>query len=114
MTGFKHLQTEGLITVAADASHKQKKNYSLTEKAIQLVPIIAQLGAWGAKHTASTSELSIRASLLADGGPPLWEDFMKELRHLHLAEPIDPNVPSVLEKLDAAYHGMTGNERKSR
>lgn len=110
---LRHLQSEGLITVASDASHKQKKIYRLTEKAIQLVPVIAQLGAWGVKHTASTPELGIRASLLADGGAPLWEDFMQELRHLHLAEPINQNAPSVLERLNAAYSDMVRKEQKS-
>jgi DNA-binding HxlR family transcriptional regulator len=34
-----------LITKADDPSHKQKAIYSLTEQAIALVPVFAQLGA---------------------------------------------------------------------
>jgi len=31
--------------------------------------------------------LRVRAELLADGGPALWEDFMAELRSEHLGAP---------------------------
>src|SRR5687768_18302228 len=36
---LKHLQEMGLITCAQDPSHKQKLIYSLSEPAIQLVPV---------------------------------------------------------------------------
>jgi DNA-binding HxlR family transcriptional regulator len=98
---LRHLLAEGLVTVAADPSHKQKKTYSLTEKAIQLVPLIVHLGAWGVNHTQSSPDLSVRARLLADGGPALWAAFMDELRHLHLGAA--PPKVSVLKELDAAY-----------
>lgn len=98
---LQHLLAEGLVTVSADAFHKQKKIYSLTEKAIQLLPLIAQLGAWGLNHTPSSPDLSVRARLLADGGPDLWNAFMDELRHLHMGAA--PPEVSVLNKLDGAY-----------
>ena len=41
---LKKLQAQGMITRADDPSHKQKGIYSLTEKAIQLVPIMALVG----------------------------------------------------------------------
>ena len=98
---LRHLLAEGLVTVAADPTHKQKKTYSLTEKAIQLVPLIVHLGAWGVNHTQTSPDLSVRARLLADGGPALWAAFMDELRHLHLGAA--PPKVSVLKELDAAY-----------
>jgi DNA-binding HxlR family transcriptional regulator len=103
---LRHLLAEGLVTVVADPSHKQKKTYSLTEKAIQLVPLVVQLGAWGIDHTQSSPELSVRARLLADGGPTLWMAFMDELRHLHLGAA--PPKVSVLKELDAAYRAVSG------
>lgn len=42
----------------ADPTHKQKAIYSLTEPAIQLVPLLAQMGAWGRRHTPASKELS--------------------------------------------------------
>ena len=45
---LKHLLDLGMITKADDPTHKQKAIYSLTEKAIELVPVFAMLGAWAA------------------------------------------------------------------
>jgi DNA-binding HxlR family transcriptional regulator len=99
---LKRLVNTGLLTRADDPSHKQKAIYSLTEAAIQLVPVFAQMGAWGCRHRPVTEELSIRARLLEDGGPGLWERFMDDLRSEHLGRPA-PNGPTVREELQAAY-----------
>jgi DNA-binding HxlR family transcriptional regulator len=81
---LKRLLEVGLITRADDPSHKQKGRYSLTEPAIQLVPILAELGGWGRKHRPATEELAIRARVLKKGGPDLWGELMDELRADHL------------------------------
>src|SRR3546814_5346724 len=61
---LKRLVEAGLLTRRGDATHRQKAIYSLTEPAIQLVPLLAQMGAWGRRHTPASEELSIRAQLL--------------------------------------------------
>ena len=99
---LKRLLAAGLVSKADDPSHRQKAIYSLTEKAIQLVPLFAHMGAWGRRHLPVTRELSVRAQLLEEGGPALWEDFMAELRAVHLGAPSPPG-PSVSERLAAAY-----------
>jgi len=98
---LKHLEAAGLIKVVDDPSHKQKRRLSLTDKAIALVPVMAQLGAWGVRHMNCAPELAVRARLLAEGGPDLWEDFMAELRNLHLDA--QPPRRSVLKELSEAY-----------
>jgi DNA-binding HxlR family transcriptional regulator len=70
----------GLLTRDDARSHRQKVEYHLTRAAIQLVPVLAQLGAWGACWLDTASELTVRAELLAASGPPLWKRFMTELR----------------------------------
>lgn len=100
---LRRLTDQGLISRAPDPSHKQKVIYSLTEPAIQLVPVIAHLGAWGRRHLPTTPELSIRAQLLEEGGPPLWDEFMDELREQHLGIPRPPGSKSVLARLRTAY-----------
>jgi DNA-binding HxlR family transcriptional regulator len=100
---LKRLVENGLLSRAEDPSHKQKARYSLTEKAIQLVPLLAQMGAWGRRHMPVTRELSIRAELLEVGGPTLWDDFMEELREIHLGKPHNSAIPSVSERLREAY-----------
>jgi len=103
------------LTRADDSSHKQKAIYSLTEKGIELLPVLAQMSAWGLKHLPVTEELSIRAELLDEGGPKLWAEFMNELRETHLGVPQrrkpKRGVP-VSRRLQAAYEAVVA--RKAR
>ena len=100
---LQRLTEQGLVSRAADPSHKQKVIYSLTEPAIQLVPVIVHLGAWGRRHLPVTRELAVRAELLERGGPRLWEAFMTELREQHLGIPRPKGSVSVFARLRAAY-----------
>lgn len=100
---LKRLTSSGLVSKEQDPSHRQRQLYSLTEQSIQLVPVLVQLGAWGRKFLPVSPELSIRAKILDDGGPQLWEDFMDELRAMHLGEPRKTASGSVFERLEQAY-----------
>jgi DNA-binding HxlR family transcriptional regulator len=102
-TRLKGLVEMGLLTRADDVSHKQKVIYSLTEMAIQLVPVMSALGAWGRRHLPVTEELSIRAQVLEEGGADLCRDFMNELRGRHLGQNHAVSTPTVQERLQAAY-----------
>jgi DNA-binding HxlR family transcriptional regulator len=106
---LRRLVEAGLLSRRDDPSHKQKAIYSLTEPAIQLVPLLAQMGAWGRRHTPVSQELSIRAQVLEEGGPDLWDDFMDELRVIHLGA--EPKGPSVLARLQAAYEAVLAGVR---
>jgi DNA-binding HxlR family transcriptional regulator len=101
------LVEHGLLTRSGDPAHKQKITYSLTEAAIALVPVFAQLGAWGRTHLPAGPEFAARAGVLADGGPPLWEAFMDELRENHLGPQarrrLASDGPTVRAQMDAAY-----------
>lgn len=98
---LRKLTAQGFISRADDPTHRQKGVYSLTEKAIQLVPVMAVIGGWGRRHLAVTEELSIRARLLEEGGPPMWDAFMDELRRKHLGQGGEGR--SVLAELQTAY-----------
>ncbi|NJM83275.1 MAG: helix-turn-helix transcriptional regulator [Tabrizicola sp.] len=100
---LKGLVEMGLLTRADDPSHRQKVIYSLTEMAIQLVPVMSALGAWGRRHLPATEELSIRAQVLEEGGAELCHAFMNELRREHLGQNHPASAPSVQERLQAAY-----------
>ena len=102
---LKKLVAAGFLAITDDPSHKQKHIYSLTEPAIQLVPLIVQLGAWGRRHLPVTPALAIRAQLLEEGGPGMWADFMDELRTEHLGMP-PTGRPGVAGRLQAAYQAM--------
>jgi len=113
---LRKLLVEGMITRADDPSHKQKAIYSLTEKAIALVPVFAQLGAWGSRYLPVSEELSIRARMLEEGGPQMWERFMSELREEHLGMPphrrFEPGDDSVAAALQAAYEEVVARAAK--
>jgi DNA-binding HxlR family transcriptional regulator len=108
---LKRLVEAGLLTRRDDPTHKQKAIYSLAAPAIALVPLLAHMGAWGNRYTPVSDELSIRAQLLADGGPRLWEAFMKELTALHVGGPKPRR--SVLTELQAAYERVSGRKLSS-
>jgi DNA-binding HxlR family transcriptional regulator len=107
---LKKLIEAGLLTRRDDPSHAQKGIYSLTEPAIQLVPLLAQMGAWGRRHRPASEELSIRAQLLEEGGPPMWDAFMDELRSMHLGAPSPER--SVFAELQAAYEAVMAKNAK--
>jgi DNA-binding HxlR family transcriptional regulator len=101
---LKRLTEQGIVSKADDPTHKQKAVYSLTEKGIELLPILAQMSAWGLKHLPVTEELGIRARLLQEGGPRMWADLMDELRETHLGVPRRKRKgPTVAERLQRAY-----------
>ena len=103
---LKRLVELGLVT-REDARAGQRARYSLTEPAIQLVPVFAALGSWGLRHRPTSRELRVRAELLERGGPKLWQDFMDELRVSHLSSATSPRSSSVRERLNAAYLAAT-------
>ena len=58
---LQRLTATGLLTRSPDPGHKQRVLYSLTESAIELVPLMAFMGSWGIRHARPSLELSRRA-----------------------------------------------------
>lgn len=110
---LKRLVAEGVLSKADDPSHKQKALYSLTEKGIELLPILAQMAVWGRKYMPVSEELSIRAQILDEGGPPLWAEFMNELRERHLGTPLraPAGYVPVGARLQAAYEEVLARKK---
>jgi DNA-binding HxlR family transcriptional regulator len=110
---LKTLLEQGIITWANDPSHKQKGIYSLTERGIELLPILAQMAGWGFKFLPVSEELGIRARLLSEGGPKMWAEFMDELREIHLGVMRRKKAgPSVGERLQAAFEKVVAKKGK--
>lgn len=110
---LKTLMEQGILTRADDPTHKQKGVYSLTEKGIELLPVIAQMAFWGRKYLPVSEELSIRAQVMEEGGAKLIADMMDELRasHLGVRRKGKPR-PSVFARLQAAYEAVVARKRK--
>ena len=85
------LVDKGLLTRADDPTHKQKAIYSLTEKAIALLPILVQIGAWGSRWVPEARKLEARARKqvrdIQQAGPRAWAKQMDALRAEHLRSP---------------------------
>ena len=113
---LKTLLEQGIITKADDPTHKQKGIYSLTERGIELLPVLAQMSVWGRKYLPVSEELSIRAQLLEEGGPKLWDEFIDELREMHLGpskrRKPKPRGPSVFERLRTAYEAVVARRKR--
>ena len=112
---LKRLTEQGIISKADDPSHKQKAVYSLTEQGIELLPVLAQMAAWGRRYLPVSEELSIRARLLEEGGPKIWAEFMDELRETHLGASQrrkSKSGASVGAQLQAAYEAVVAKRRK--
>jgi DNA-binding HxlR family transcriptional regulator len=100
---LQRLTEAGLLT-RQDARRGQRAAYSLTEAGIQTLPIMVALGSWGLAHRDGERRLRVRAEALRDGGPQLLDEFMDELRCLHLGAPASrPHGPLPSERLRSAY-----------
>jgi DNA-binding HxlR family transcriptional regulator len=81
------LVQQGIVTKSPDPSHKQKAVYRLTEKGIDLLPVLAQMGIWSRRYRPVSAALGATAAELEAGGPALWEQVMADLRRAHLSPP---------------------------
>ena len=104
-------QAAALTTALADAElFKRWVKWASTLPADDSDWAFAAMGDWGRRFLPVTEELSIRAEILAEGGPDLWERFMQELRHLHLDAPKPEQ--SVLEELTQAYRDALARKQE--
>ncbi|MDN5202690.1 helix-turn-helix domain-containing protein [Fulvivirgaceae bacterium BMA10] len=80
------LEQDGIIYRSKDPQHKQKVIYSLTEKGIDLFPILMENARWSLKYKPVEKEDAIKVQAILDGG---WEkilSIMDDLRKLHLKQ----------------------------
>ena len=81
-----------MLTKSDDPTHKQKAIYSLTEKAIALLPVIVQIGAWGSRWVPDAKKLDATARKyvreIQEGGPRAWAKRMDDLRAEHVMKPL--------------------------
>ena len=83
---LKLLLAEGIIAKTEDPSHKQKVVYSLTEKGIDLLPILVQISTWSYKHRPVAEKYLGDPSAGEQTEPHYWDDVAEQLRKTHLAD----------------------------
>jgi DNA-binding HxlR family transcriptional regulator len=80
---LQKLVQRGIIVKSNDPTHKQKAIYSLTERGVDLLPLLLEINAWGYKHLPYPGLKGI-ARVVQEGGPKRRVEFMAELREIHL------------------------------
>ncbi len=80
------LEAEGIVTRHEDDSHKQKIIYSLTQKGIDLFPIIMAIAEWSVTYQPVDKEKADRAKQIIAGGAEAQKEVMRILRRQHLGK----------------------------
>ncbi|RYG12037.1 MAG: transcriptional regulator [Burkholderiales bacterium] len=75
------LLQSGIVTKSGDPTHAQKAVYSLTEKGLELLPVLVAMSAWTQKHYDGTRRPE--AVQLVQGGPKLLAKLQADLRKVH-------------------------------
>lgn len=63
-----HLEAQGIIAKHPNEQDKRKDRYELTEKGLDLIPILLEMAQWGARYDANT------------GAPPQWIELVNKDR----------------------------------
>lgn len=60
---LRKLETAGIITAEADQTDARKLNYRLTEKGIEMAPILLEMLIWGARHEQTGAPCALIAQM---------------------------------------------------
>jgi DNA-binding HxlR family transcriptional regulator len=60
---LRRLETNGIITAEAEKSDRRRGSYRLTEKGIDLAPLLLELLIWGARHEESMAPPELMAQM---------------------------------------------------
>jgi DNA-binding HxlR family transcriptional regulator len=75
------LVRNGIVRKDGDPTHAQKAIYSLTEKGLELLPLLAAMSAWSQKHDPSTRRPE--AVQFVQGGARMLRQIESRLRQDH-------------------------------
>jgi DNA-binding HxlR family transcriptional regulator len=78
---LQSLVESGIVTKNGDPTHAQKAVYCLTEKGLELLPVLVAMSAWTQKHVPKTRRPE--AVQLVQGGPKFLKQLERQLRREH-------------------------------
>jgi len=70
---LRKLAASGIITAEAEATDRRRVNYRLTEKGIDLAPLLLELLIWGARHEKTAAPCALIAKMERNRGEVLAE-----------------------------------------
>src|ERR1700748_745259 len=77
------MEREGLLTKHPDPEHKQKVVYNLTEKSIDMMPLLVEAIRWSLKYEPVDKVKYKPAVDLANAANQVQEQLAKHLKQLH-------------------------------
>lgn len=83
-TRLSQLEDEGIIYKKSDSSHKQKIRYLLTQKGIDLFPILIENARWSLKYKQVDKEDASKLRAILEGGQESIQSIMEQLKAIHL------------------------------
>ncbi len=108
------LTDAGIVTRESHDGHKQKIVYSLTDRGVELLPAMIQLGAWGARNTPAVASIGLWFEIASEAGPGVWQELMDELRARHrLHAPADPDLEPAFSRLSAEFRDVRARRQAS-
>lgn len=85
---LKKLEAVGIITAKAEETDGRRVNYRLTEKGIDLAPVLLELLIWGARHEQTAASCSFIAEMAKNR-----ERVLTEVRQRWREQDLTPLLP---------------------
>lgn len=89
---LRKLEGAGIINAAVENSDARKVNYRLTEKGIDLAPVLLELLIWGAEHEKTLAPCDVIAGMARNR-----EQVLAEVRRRWKEEDLRPFLPKFEE-----------------
>lgn len=76
---LKVLEDENIVSKSVSPTNKSKFNYSLTEKGIDLLPIVIEIMDWGAKYNENSPRRELGKKIQKDKSQVI-SDYLEKLK----------------------------------
>jgi len=86
---LRNLEAAGIISVEVDETDRRRLSYRLTEKGIDLAPVLLELLIWGARHERTGASCALIANLAENR-----ESILAEARRRWRERDSTPLIPS--------------------
>jgi DNA-binding HxlR family transcriptional regulator len=101
---LQRLVAAGIITTEVEASDGRRVNYRLTEKGIELAPVLLELLIWGARHEETAAPCAVIERMARNR-----EQVLAEVRRRWEERDPRPSLPPFVEKKHPATKSCTAS-----
>src|SRR5215472_6139781 len=101
---LRRLETEGMVTTEIDAADRRRVNYRLTEKGVELAPVMLELLLWASRHEETAAPCALMEEMAANR-----EEVLAEVRRRWKERDPRPFLPPFKET-----KGLRGVKKERR